>query len=86
MAFFCPTTGARIVAPGKSKTDGGLVPEYDGSPAHVAAENAAMAALSAARKSPEEIGASEEAKLAAASAALDVLASKSSPKPQGKGQ
>ncbi len=76
MAFFCDRTGVRIVAPGVSKSAGGIVPEHDGSEAHDAAENAAIKALLSARKSAEEIGASPEAKAGAVVAALAVLTPK----------
>ncbi len=73
MAFFCDKSGVRIVAPGTSKAAGGIVPEHDGSDAAIKAEQAAVEALHAGRKSAEEIVPSAEATKAAVASAVSVL-------------
>ncbi len=74
MAFFCDRTGVRIVAPGTSKSAGGTVPEHDGTDMAVKAEQAAIDALHAGRKSAEEIVPSADATKAAVAAAVSVVA------------
>lgn len=73
MAFFCEKTGARVVAPGISKSAGGIVPEHDGSAAHIAAEMAAEKSLAGARQSPTEAAPSAIAIQSAVLAAIAVL-------------
>lgn len=80
MHFFCPTTGARLIAPGVSSKAGGNAPEHDGSPTHEAASSAAHAALVACRLSPTEHAPSADAVAKALAAALGVL-TEPAPKP-----
>jgi hypothetical protein len=72
MPYFCPITGARLIAPGVSKGAGGTVLEHDGSPEHCAAEEQAIAALASGRLSPTEKAPTADAIAASVSAARAV--------------
>ena len=84
--FFCDKSGARIVAPGISKSAGGDVPDFDGSEAHLNAEAVARRALSENRKSPTEQTPSVDALVKAKQAAIAALEGKSDPKGTRKPQ
>jgi hypothetical protein len=77
MAFFCTQTGARIVAPGvhQSVQPNG-VPAHDGSDAAVAAEEAAVAALSGSRRHDLEAEPAPSAQEQARNAALKAFAAR----------
>lgn len=84
MAFFCPQTGVRVVAPGVHvSVDPNGVEAFDDSARTRAAESAAVASLAEGRLHVSEVMPSEDAQRAAREAASKALAP-AEPKPETK--